>query len=300
MTELVTGWPAVDSPRTLSGKVADHGYLPSPDLVAAAFLALRMHRPLFLEGEPGVGKTDFAARIALALDAGYVRLQCHAGIDASQALYDWNSQRQILALRADGGDSEERERRLRALYTEEFLIRRPIVAALSGGPTVLLIDEIDRADDEFVALLLGVLENYTVDIPGYRRVEASVKPLVVLTSNRTREIHDPLKRRCLYQWIGHPSVELEEEILRRRVPGIPQALAHQIATRMQRVREAKEVTKPPGVAESIDLATALTIAGATALTPDTVEAALSTVVKHHEDAAPIRNLLLVPHQREAS
>ena len=303
MTDLVTGWPVIDSPRTLSGKLAEHGYLASTDLVAAAFLALRMHRPLFLEGDPGVGKTDFAAKIAQALGAGFIRLQCHAGIDASQALYDWNFPRQILALRADGVDAavDDRERRLRGLYTEEFLQQRPILAALSGDATVLLIDEVDRADDEFEALLLQVLEDYAVDIPEFRRVEARVPPLVVLTSNRTREVHDALKRRCLYHWIGHPSAGLEEEILRRRVPGIPEELARLIAGRMQRVREAtKEVTKPPGIAESIDFATALTIAGATELTPDTVGAALSTVVKYHEDAVPVRTLLLVPHQREAA
>ncbi|WP_326557479.1 AAA family ATPase [Micromonospora sp. NBC_01796] len=303
MTEATTGWPLIDSPDQLTGMLADRHYLAGEGLAAAAFLALRMGRPLFLEGDPGVGKTDFARKIAEALDARCIRLQCHAGLDVSQALYDWNFPRQILALRVAGEaqpGTGDRAEQLRGLYTEEFLQRRPILQALEGGRTVLLIDEIDRADDEFEALLLQVLEDYTVGIPELDDVRAPFPPLVILTSNRTREVHDALKRRCLYHWIAHPEPELEERILRERVPKLEQVLARQIATGMQRVRSAKNVTKPPGVAESIDFAAALTTYGAAALTPATVDAAVSTVVKHHEDLEVVRQLLLVPHQREAA
>jgi MoxR-like ATPase len=299
MTEVHKGWPVIDSPETLATMLSDVGYLPGDGLVAAAYLALRMGRPLFLEGDPGVGKTDFARKIAAALGARCIRLQCHAGIDASQALYDWNFPRQILALRA-AGDEGDRSALLPGLYTEEFLQRRPILQSLEGDAAVLLIDEIDRADDEFEALLLEVLEDYTVGIPELGDVKAGITPLVILTSNRTREVHDALKRRCLYHWITHPDAELEERILRRRVPDLPEELARQIAAGMRRVRSGKNVTKPPGVAESIDFASALTASGAATLTPAMVDATISTVVKHHDDQDVVRRLLLVPHQREAA
>ncbi|WP_327010862.1 MoxR family ATPase [Dactylosporangium sp. NBC_01737] len=300
MTDVTTGWPVIDSPEMLTGMLADRQYLAGEGLAAAAFLALRMGRPLFLEGDPGVGKTDFARKIAEALGARCIRLQCHAGLDVSQALYDWNFPKQILALRAAGEEAGDRAAQLRGLYTEEFLHRRPILQALEGGRTVLLIDEIDRADDEFEALLLQVLEDYTVGIPELDDVRAPFPPLVILTSNRTREVHDALKRRCLYHWIAHPEPELEERILQRRVPALPEELARQIAAGMQRVRAAKNVAKPPGVAESIDFAEALTARGAATLTPATVDAAVCTVVKHHEDLGVVRQLLLVPTQREAA
>jgi len=285
----MTGWPRIGSREELGAKLTAVGYLPGEGLVAAAFLALRMKRPLFLEGDPGVGKTDFARKIAQALGARAIRLQCHAGIDATQALYDWNFPRQILTLRAgEGGDSTT----VADLYREEFLQRRPILQALEGGPAVLVIDEIDRADDEFEALLLEVLEEYTVGIPELGEIRAEVTPLVILTSNRTREVHDALKRRCLYHWIDHPEPAAEVKILQTRVRNLPEALAQQIAAGMKRLRAAESVTKPPGVAESIDFAQALTTDGATALSPGAVEATISTLVKHQDDRDEVRRLLL--------
>ena len=300
MTETTTGWPAIDSPETLATKLAERDYLPGDGLVQAAYLALTMGRPLFLEGDPGVGKTDFARRIADAFSARFIRLQCHAGLDVTQALYDWNFPRQMLALRAAGDEHSDRSRLLPGLYTEEFLHRRPILQALGDRPAVLLIDEIDRADDEFEALLLEVLEDYRVDIPEFGQVKADVRPLVVLTSNRTREVHDALKRRCLYHWITHPDPELEARILRRRVPKLAEALSHEIAAGMARVRASPAVTKPPGIAESIDFGHALAARGAGTLDPTAVEATLSTLVKHHDDRDVINRLLLVPGPRKAS
>ncbi len=290
MTETTPGWPPIDRPDTLATMLSDRDYLAGDGLVEAAYLALTMGRPLFLEGDPGVGKTDFARRIADALGARFIRLQCHAGLDVTQALYDWNFPRQMLALRA--AEHGDRTRLLPGLYTEEFLHRRPILQALAGGPAVLLVDEVDRADDEFEALLLEVLEDYRVDIPEFGEVRADTTPLVVLTSNRTREVHDALKRRCLYHWITHPSPELEARILRRRVPKLAEALSHDIAAGMARVRASPAVTKPPGIAESIDFASALAARRTGTLNPATVGAALSTLVKHHDDQDVIGRLLV--------
>ena len=296
MNDVTTGWPLIGSREELAARLTAVGYLPGEGLVAAAFLALQMGRPLFLEGDPGVGKTDFARKIAQALGARAIRLQCHAGIDAAQALYDWNFPRQILTLRA--GEGGERTT-VPDLYREEFLQRRPILQALEGGPAVLVIDEIDRADDEFEALLLEVLEEYTVGIPEIGEIRAEVTPLVILTSNRTREVHDALKRRCLYHWIDHPEPPEEVRILRARVRKLPEALAQQIAAGMKRLRTAKSVTKPPGVAESIDFAQALTADGATALSPGAVEATICTLVKHQDDRDEVRRLLLAAAPRNA-
>jgi MoxR-like ATPase len=281
---------AITSPADLAERLCHDGYLPDEGLVMAAFLAVRMQRPLFLEGEPGVGKTTFAYFMAKVLGAQSIRLQCHGGIDASQALYDWNFPKQILTLRAAA--EGEPASVVPKLYTEEFLVRRPILAALDSGPTVLLIDEIDRADDEFEACLLEVLENNSVTIPEIGTIRAKTPPLVILTSNRTREVHDALKRRCLYHWIAHPERDREMAILRRRVDNLPEGLAEAIADAMQRVRAAEDLVKPPGIAESIDLAQAVVQLNCTVLTPEVVDATLSTVVKHHDDWAVVRARLL--------
>ena len=294
MTYSTSDWPPVAGPEELGELLSRQKYQPDKGLSQAAFLALRMGRPLFLEGDPGVGKTDFARRIAAALDARFIRLQCHAGLDATQALYDWNFPKQMLALRAAEGNWLDRTTAVTSLYGREFLQHRPILRALQGGRAVLLIDEIDRADDEFEALLLEVLEDYEVDIPEFGTVQADVRPLVVLTSNRTREVHDALKRRCLYHWIAHPEPDLEIRILRQRVPDLPDDLAGQIAAGMRRVRRSAAVMKPPGVAESIDFAVALTACAAEALDPNSVDAAMSAIVKHHEDHDVVRRLLLCP------
>jgi MoxR-like ATPase len=280
-------------PSALAVALRQQGYLPDEGLATAAYLALRMHRPLFLEGDAGVGKTSLAQALAEVLGARLVRLQCYEGIDASQALYDWDFPRQILHLRAaestagatDSGALEA------SLYDRRFLIARPILQAIEHSPSVLLIDEIDRADDEFEAFLLEVLADNAVTIPELGTIRATTPPLVVLTSNRTREVHDALKRRCLYHWVEHPAFDREVEILQSRLPQITAELARDVARATQRLREA-DLVKPPGVAESIDWATALHLLGARTLDRDRAAATLGAVLKYHEDALRIRDTVL--------
>ncbi|GAA4263496.1 AAA family ATPase [Dactylosporangium darangshiense] len=283
----------IDGPQELARRLEDEaGYLADFGLAAAAFLAMRMQRPLFLEGDPGVGKTSFAEAMAVVLGGiPVVRLQCHAGLDASQALYDWNFPRQIMRLRAAGeGDHRDLEPQL---WTEEFLIERPVLKALRR-PAVLLVDEIDRADDEFEALLLQVLDTFEIDVPELGTLRAERKPFVVLTSNQTREVHDAIKRRCLYHWIAHPDEEREVRILHRHVRDLPEELAREVAVAMRRLREPEKMIKPPGVAEAINLATAVRELGGQRLTPDIAQATVSTVAKHHEDEPAVRDALNQP------
>ncbi len=239
---------------------------------------------MFCEGEPGTGKTSLAAALAQALGVELIRLQCHEGIDATQAIYDWDFPRQLLHLRAleAAGDLDPDEAE-KSLYTRRFLLARPLLRALENAPCVLLIDEVDRADDEFEAFLLEVLGENAVTIPELGEIRAATPPLVVLTSNRTREVHDALKRRCLYHWLDHPTLARELAILRRRVPGISECLADQIATAVRRLRAA-ELLKPPGVAESIDWARALLALGRTELEAATATVTLGVVLKYREDA----------------
>jgi MoxR-like ATPase len=290
--------PQTLDPAGLGLALERAGYLPDEGLSTAAFLALRMRRPLFLEGDAGVGKTSLAQALAEVTGAELVRLQCYEGIDASQALYDWDFPRQVLHLRAaesagaaGGGSHRGAEELERSLYDRRFLIARPILRALEHHPSVLLIDEIDRADDEFEAFLLEVLADNAVTIPELGTIRAEVPPLVVLTSNRTREVHDALKRRCLYHWVAHPSYEREVAILRRRLPEVSERLAREVAGAVRRMREA-DLLKPPGVAESIDWAQALHLLGADALDADRAAATLGAVLKYHEDAARIRDTVL--------
>jgi MoxR-like ATPase len=281
-------------PASLGQALERTGYLPDEGLATAAYLALRMHRPLFLEGDAGVGKTSLAQALAEVTGAELVRLQCYEGIDASQALYDWDFPRQLLHLRASetattpSGSPDELEH---SLYDRRFLIARPILRALEISPSVLLIDEIDRADDEFEAFLLEVLADNAVSIPELGTIRAEVPPLVVLTSNRTREVHDALKRRCLYHWVAHPSYEREVAILRRRLPEVTERLAKEVAAAVRRMREA-DLLKPPGVAESLDWAQALHLLGATSLDPERAAATLGAVLKYQEDAIRIRDTVL--------
>jgi MoxR-like ATPase len=281
------------SPAELATRLRATGYLPDDGLATAAFLALRMDRPLFCEGEPGTGKTALAQALAQVLDAPLIRLQCHEGIDASQALYDWDFPRQLLhlrALEAAAGVSAEKldaDAVEASLYDPRFLIARPVLKALQTSPSVLLIDEVDRADDEFEAFLLEVLTEHAVTIPEVGEIRAKSPPLVVLTSNRTREVHDALKRRCLYLWLDHPDVTREIAILRSRLPGVPERLAGQVAAAVRRMRQL-ELLKPPGVAESLDWARALQLLGADELDVASAAASMGAVLKYREDADRVR------------
>lgn len=284
-----TSWfPA--SPDEVIKALAGVGYLADETLATAILLSLRMQRPLFLEGEPGTGKTEVAKALVAVRGGELIRLQCHEGIDAAQALAEWDHPRQLLGLRAAEaagaltGDRPDATALEAGLYDERYLIRRPLLAALAPAPVppVLLIDEIDRADDEFEAFLLEVLSEWAVTIPELGTIRAEVPPVVILTSNRTRDVHDALKRRCLYHWLDHPNLEREVAIIQQRVPGVGESLARQVAEQTAALRDLR-LTKPPGVAESIDWATALVSLGATRLDNTTLQATLGAVLKYHED-----------------
>jgi len=281
---------AFDDPSEVSAALDRVGYLPDRGVATAAYLAIRMGRPLFLEGDPGVGKTALAQALAEITGSRLVRLQCYEGIDASQALYDWDFPRQILHLRAaaEGTDTAALEA---SLYDRRFLVARPILQALEHSPSVLLIDEIDRADDEFEAFLLEVLADNAVSIPELGTIRAETPPLVVLTSNRTREVHDALKRRCLYHWVAHPDFAREVEIVRRHIPAVPERLARDVAAAVSRLRES-DLLKPPGIAETIDWARAMHILGASGLDPELAAATLGAAVKYHEDEVRVRRDIL--------
>jgi MoxR-like ATPase len=283
MSTANAGHPGPASPGELAALLASTGYLADDGLAMAGFLAQRLRRPLFLEGDAGVGKTAFAQALAQATGARFVRLQCYEGLDATQALYDWDFPRQILHLRATEGSETD-------LYDRRFLIARPLLQALEHSPSVLLVDEVDRADDEFEAFLLEVLADAAVTIPELGRIEAETPPLTILTSNRTREVHDALKRRCLYHWVEHPSIEREISILQRRLPGVTERLAAQVATAAKRMRDL-DLIKPPGVAESLDWAAALDALGVGDLTTETATATLGAVLKYREDIERVREVL---------
>ncbi|MGW1677610.1 AAA family ATPase [Saccharopolyspora sp. NPDC002376] len=278
------------SPAAVAEALDGTGYLPDDGIATAAFLAMRMQRPLLCEGEPGTGKTALAQALATALGVDLIRLQCHEGIDAAQALYDWDFPRQLLHLRtleAAAGGELDAEAAESSLYTRRFLLARPLLRALQESPCVLLVDEIDRADDEFEAFLLEVLSEYAVTIPEFGVVSAVQPPIVVLTSNRTREVHDALKRRCLYHWLEHPDLEREVAILRRRLPGLDQRLAEQVAATVQRMRQM-ELLKPPGVAEALDWAQALQALEQDELDTEVAATTLGAVLKYREDAERVR------------
>ena len=283
----------VQSAADLAARLGKTGYLCDEALATIGFLALRMQRPLLLEGEPGTGKTAMAEALALAQDVPLIRLQCYEGIDASQALYDWDFPRQILHLRAleatqHSLDAAEAEH---SLFDERFLLARPVLRALQESPAVLLVDEIDRADDEFEAFLLEVLSTYQVSIPELGTVSAQQPPFVVLTSNRTREVHDALKRRCLYHWIEHPDLHREVQIVRTRAPEVSAALAQQVVAVVQQLRNGVDLLKPPGVAETLDWARALEELGVKQLDLEVAAATLGTIVKYREDAERVRKAL---------
>ena len=263
--------------------VADRG------LAMSVYLALQLRRPLFLEGEAGVGKTEVAKALSSALGARLIRLQCYEGLDVSQAVYEWNYSRQLLHIRlleASGGvDRQDAEREL---FSEEFLIKRPLLQALEGaGPTVLLIDELDRADEEFEGYLLEMLSDFQITIPEVGTYKADEPPVVVITSNRTREIHDALKRRCLYYWIDYPDLEKEMQIVRSKVPAASQNLSEQVTAFVQELR-AMELYKVPGVAETLDWTAALVSLNENELSPSVIDDTLGVMLKYREDVQTVR------------
>jgi MoxR-like ATPase len=267
------------SVEDLESELRAHSYLPDRGLSTAIYLALSLDKPLLLEGEAGVGKTEVAKVLAELLRRDLIRLQCYEGIDASQALYEWDYSRQLIAVRA----AQSEGIRTADLFGEEFLVERPLLAALRAGErAVLLIDELDRGDDEFEAFLLEVLSEFAVTVPEIGRVAADRPPAIVITSNRTRELHDALKRRCLYHWIDHPSLDREVDIVRTRAPHVSETLARDVAGAVERLR-ALDVVKRPGVAETIDWANALAFLGRESLDGEVVRSTLGAVVKDHED-----------------
>jgi MoxR-like ATPase len=286
---------AFDSIEALEGALRDSDYLPDRGLATALYLALRLEKPLLLEGEAGVGKTEAAKALARTLPARLIRLQCYEGLDVAHAVYEWNYSRQLLHIRAaQEGTVSEAE-----LFGPEYLIRRPLLEAIeSEEPVVLLIDEIDRADEEFEAFLLEVLSDFQITIPEVGTITAARRPSVILTSNRTRELHDALKRRCLFHWIGHPALDREIEIVTMRVPGIPERLAAQAATFVRGLR-GLDLAKPPGVAETIDWAQALAALGRQELDAEIVEQTLGSVLKYHEDLESVRDAALATLVEEA-
>jgi MoxR-like ATPase len=281
----------LESPGALAQRLDEAGYLADDGLSTAAFLALRMRRPLFLEGEAGVGKTSLAHALSTVLSAPLIRLQCYEGVDAAQALYDWDFPRQLLHLRAaEAAGITDVDQLEHELYDRRFLLARPLLRALEEDPCVLLIDEIDRADDEFEAFLLELLSDFQVSIPELGTVTAARRPLVVITSNRTRELHDALKRRCLYHWIDFPELEREVAIIRLRAPEVSEALAGSVAAAIEALREL-DLVKRPGVAEAIDWARALERLAAASLDEERGRATLGLAVKNRDDLRRVESAL---------
>jgi MoxR-like ATPase len=278
-----------DSIDDTQARLAEQGYVADRSLATAIYLCLRLQKPLLLEGEAGVGKTEVAKVLAASLDAELIRLQGYEGIDVSHAVYEWNYARQIMAIRLAEARHEREE--LPDVFGPDFLIQRPLLRALrsngEGRPAVLLLDELDRVDDEFEAFLLEILSDFQVTIPEIGTVRATVRPVVIITSNRTRELHDALKRRCLYHWIDYPSFDKEYSIVAGKVPEAPERLRRQVVAFVQELR-AIDLYKVPGVAETLDWTRALVALGETALDPDTVQETLGVMLKNQEDVGRLR------------
>jgi MoxR-like ATPase len=281
----------LESTQAIQRAFGERGYIADRSVATAVFLGLRLGRPLLLEGEAGVGKTELAKVLAASLGARLIRLQCYEGLDVNTAVYEWNYPRQMLEIRLLEARGEADRATAHDIFGPEFLIRRPLLQALEGGaedePPVLLIDEIDRADEEFEAYLLEILSDFQVTVPEIGTIKAVRPPRVILTSNRTREVHDALKRRCLYHWIDFPTADKEFEIVLAKVPGAPANLARQVVSFVQRLRRA-DLTKVPGIAETIDWAAALMALGAAELTQELVDETLGVVLKYEEDIRHVR------------
>jgi MoxR-like ATPase len=286
----------------------ERGYICDRSLATAVFLALELGRPILLEGEAGVGKTELAKVLALSLGARLIRLQCYEGLDVNTAVYEWNYPRQMLEIRLLEARGEIAKATAHDIFGPEFLLRRPLLQALEAGdgvdgaaavPPVLLIDEIDRADEEFEAYLLEILSDFQVTVPEIGTIRAEQPPRVVLTSNRTREVHDALKRRCLYHWIDYPTRQKEFEIVLARVPDAPERLAREVVEFVHRLREA-DLTKVPGIAETLDWAAALLSLGARELAPELVDETLGVVLKYEEDIRQVRGDTARRYLAEAS
>ncbi|WP_137177539.1 MoxR family ATPase [Roseomonas sp. AR75] len=269
--------------------LAAGGYVADRQLATTVHLALRMGRPLFLEGEPGTGKTEIAKVLAAQLPRRLVRLQCYDGMDLASAAYEWNHARQLMAIRLAeaSGEAGDRAALERGIYDRRFLQSRPLLDALEGEPAVLLIDELDRADEPFEAFLLEILADFQISIPELGTVKAAVPPVVVITSNRTREVHDAIRRRCLYHWVDYPDAARERAILKLRAPGVAERLSAQVVAFVQAVRQG-DTFKPPGVAETIDWAAALAALDAQELEPALVDETLGALLKYQDDIAKIR------------
>ena len=288
--EMTAGSEATASVDALEQALAAERYIAERDLTVPVFLALQLRRPLFLEGEAGVGKTEIAKVLARVLGAELIRLQCYEGLDVSHAVYEWNYPRQLLEIRMlEATYALDRRTAPRELFSEAFLIKRPLLRALEGGgrPPVLLIDEIDRADEEFEGYLLELLSDFQVTIPELGAIRAAQPPVVVITSNRTREVHDALKRRCVYAWIEYPSFEKEYRIVTSKVPGISERLAAQVTAFVQELRSV-ELYKAAGVSETLDWAAALVALNRETLDAGVVDQTLGVLLKHREDIAAVR------------
>jgi MoxR-like ATPase len=284
----------MDRPETvaeLTQVLRQGGYLADRGLATALFVAMSLDRPILIEGEVGVGKTEVAKVLAAVFGRRLIRLQCYEGIDTNQALYEWDYARQMLQIRALSERRLDEDAAVDMLFGPKFLLERPLLEAVrAGDQAVLLIDEVDRADDEFEAFLLEILSDFQITIPEIGTIKAQAPPLVVLTSNRTRELHDALKRRCLYHWVGYPSPEREVEIILVRAPGVSEKLTRKVVAAVNRLR-ALDLTKPPGVAETIDWVRTLEVLGETDLDARTVEDTIGAVVKERDDLEVVRGNL---------
>jgi len=292
--------PMLSSVEEVAAALERERYVADRGLAVTLFLALRLGKPLFVEGEAGVGKTEIAKALASALGRRLIRLQCYEGLDVATAVYDWDYPRQILEIRLAEGEGRANDARER-IYSERFLIKRPLLEAIvgDGPPPVLLIDEIDRADEEFEAYLLELLSDFQITVPELGTFRAAVPPPVIITSNRTREIHDALKRRCLYQWIDYPSVERELAIVARRLPLVPARLARSVVAVVQALRR-DDLFKRPGVAETLDWAMALTALGTGELDEAAIDGTLGVLLKYEEDVSRVRETLLPSLVAEAA